>query len=251
MLRSTTRELLDLGVAGAYPKGGLIWWNTDYPNYFMFEAVPDYDYYVSVEYDTCVNVSLDDLIAKVAGRGLDFVSLPTRQDLDSWYWTKPHLGAYARDDIRASLNCIAIYSNRAMRLLLARRRAMTLDLAAGRIGFWPGNEVFSATEISRAGYRTASLDEFGDASGYEWHPPHLEDDLPYLSDRAFLHPVLDQPRFIKSLLKFEFDLSSYFFPSSPLRQKLSRFPAAAYVPHMPGAFRDQAMVKLRQALGSL
>lgn len=251
MLRSTTRELLALGLADAYPKGGLIWWNTDYPNYFMFEAEPDYDYYVSVEYDTDVNLSLDELVAEVARRQLDFVSLPIRQDLDHWYWTKPHLGAYSRDAIRASLNCIAIYSNRAIRLLLARRQAMTIEYAAGRLAFWPGNEVFSATEISLAGYRSASLEEFGDASLYEWHPPHLEDDLPYLGDRDFLHPVLDQPRFIKSLLKFEFDLSSYFFPSSPLRQKLSRFPAAAYVPHMAGAFRDQAMVKLRQAFGSL
>ena len=63
--------------------------------------------------------------------------------------------------------------------------------------------------------------------------------------------VLDQPRYIASVLKYEFDLSSYFVPGSPLRRQLARFPARDYVPQMPGAFRRQVMVKLRQALGSV
>jgi hypothetical protein len=251
VIRTSAQDLVGLGLADAFGKGGLIWWNTDYPNYKIFIDQPDYDYYVFGEYDTCVNRPLEALVAEVAARGLDLVTLPTRQDLDSWYWTKFHEAAYPRAEIRGSLNCFAIFSRRAMQVLLARRRAMALDYAAGRLSFWPGNEVFVPTEIARAGMNSASLSEFGDASAYEWHPPHLEDDLPKLDRHIFLHPVLDEPRFIQSVLKFEFDLSSYFVRSSPLRRQLARFPARSYVPQMPGAFRRQVTVKLRQALGHI
>lgn len=251
VLRTTNTSLIGMGFANAFGKGGLIWWNTDYPNYVLYEHDPTYDYYIFVEYDTCINMPVDALIAEVAARGVDYVGLPNRQDLGKWYWTPFHEKAYARDDIRGGLNCIAIFSNRAMRLLLDRRRDMARQYEAGTLRFWPGNEVFIPTEIGLAGLKAASIEEFGDASQYEWHPPHLEDDLDTLQHRTFLHPVLDRRRYIQSVLKFEFDLSSYFASSSKLRRQLSRFPPGDYVPLMPGAFRRQIMVKVRQALGHI
>ncbi len=251
VIRTRNAELLELGLANAFGKGGLIWWNTDYPNYLFYTLHSDYRYYMFVEYDSCVNIDIDEFLADIAKRQCDFVALPTRQPKQSWYWTKFHEAVYSFDEIRGSLNCISVYSNRALRQLFDRRRDMTLEHSAGRLTFWPGNEVFIATEIARAGYSSASLEEFGDASGYEWHPPHLEDDLPDRTHLAFLHPVLDRSRFIQSILKFEFDLSSYFFASSPLRQQLAQFPASSYLPHLPGAFRRQLMVKLRQSLGAI
>ena len=250
VIRTTAAELLGLGLAGAYPKGGLIWWNTDYPNILAFLRLPAHPHYVFVEYDSCITMDIDVLVARVAEEGSDFVALPTRQDQASWYWTKPHERTYPLAEMGRSLNCICILSHRGMALLAERRRAMTIEHEAGRVPFWPGNEVFCATEILRAGYRFTSLERFGDASRYEWHPPILEADLTTTTG-DFLHPVLDQARYIASVLKFEFDLSSYFDRRSPLRRTLSRFPAAAYVPRMPGAFRRQLMVKVRQALGAI
>ena len=186
-----------------------------------------------------------------AGYGYDFVSLPTRQPKQSWYWTKFHTAVYPVESIQGSLNCISVYSNRAMQHLFKRRLEMTQAYQAGDLKFWPGNEVFVATEMALAGYRCASLEAFGDASHYEWHPPILEDDLEQHASATFLHPVLDTDRFIASTLKFEFDLSAYFFANSPLRRTLARFPARRYLRHLPGAFRRQAMVKLRQSLGAI
>jgi hypothetical protein len=250
VIRTTNSELLQLGLANAYGKGGLIWWNTDYPNYLAADRLPEYDYYLFVEYDSCANLDIDSFVEAIAANGADAVALPTRQAKSSWYWTKFHERVYSYEEICGSLNCISVFSARAMQLLLARRRAHTIEHNAGRLRFWPGNEVFIATEINRAGYKFASLEEFGDATQYEWHPPILEDDL-YEQTGTFLHPVLDRPRYIASLLKFEFDLSSYFISSSPLRRQLARFPARDYLPHMPAAFRRQVLVKLRQALGAI
>lgn len=250
VIRTTNAEILALGLANAFGKGGLLWWNTDYPNYLAFQKLPPYDYYAFAEYDTCVNLDIDVLIATLGDRGVDFLSQPTRQDKDTWYWTKFHEAVYPRAEMQGSLNCFSVFSRRAMQVLMDRRIAASREHAAGRMTFWPGNEVFVATEVARAGLVSASLEGYGDARKYEWHPPILEDDLA-ATPGVFLHPVLDRKRYIASVLKFEFDLSSYFFASSPLRRELGRFPARDYLPLMPGAFRRQMMVKVRQKMGAI
>jgi len=251
VIRTNNAQILALGLADAFGKGGLIWWNTDYPQYLYYLSNPHYKYYMFVEYDSCAQIDIDGFISSVEADGYDFVTLPTRQPKHSWYWTKFHTAVYPVDYIQGSLNCISVYSNRAMHQLFKRRLEMTRAYQAGDLKFWPGNEVFVATEMALAAYRCASLEEFGDASRYEWHSPILEDDLAQHADAAFLHPVLDADRFIISTLKFEFDLSSYFFANSPLRRTLARFPVQRYLRHLPGAFRRQMMVKLRQSLGAI
>lgn len=250
VIRTTNAELISLGLADAYGKGGLIWWNTDYPNYLARLRLPGYTHYVFFEYDACINLDLDNLVAQLAADGVDLLALRTRHEIATWYWTQFHTSVYPRDEIRGSLNCISVWSARAVDQLFERRRQQGRERAAGQLKFWPNNEVFVATEIARAGYRFASLEQYGDASDYEWHPPILEDDLPQHTG-AFLHPVLDRPRYIASILKFEFDLSSYFVPNSPLRRELARFPARDYVRRMPAAFCWQVMVKLRQKMGAV
>ena len=110
------------------------------------------------------------------------------------------------------------------------------------------NEVFVASEIARAGYRAASLAEFGDVDHYEWHPPTLEDDL--VDDgRSFVHPVLDRPRYIASVLRYEFDLSQYVTPRSRLYTDLGRFPVRSYLPQVPAAFVRAVRTKVDTARG--
>ena len=250
VIRTTNAEILSLGLADAYGKGGLLWWNTDYPNYLAAERLPRQDYYVFAEYDCCVRCDIDDLVAQLARDGVDLLTQPTRQDKESWYWTRFHEAVYPFEAIRGSLNCFCVMSHRALTGLLERRRAHAAEHAAGRLGFWPGNEVFVATEAAQAGYRVAALEEYGSAIRYEWHPPILEDDLPGCPG-TFLHPVLDRPRYIASVLKFTFDLSSYFARTSPLRRDLARFPVRDYLPLMPQAFYRQVRTKIRQAMGSI
>ncbi len=251
VMRITEHQILALGLADAFPKGSLLWWNTDYPNYLCHERLDPYAYYMFVEYDSCARIDVDSFIAEVAARECDFVTLPIRQSRQSWYWTKFHRPVYDEAAICGSLNCISVYSARALRHLLQRRREMTALHHAGQLAFWPGNEVFVATEMMLAGFRCASLEDFGNAESYEWHPPILEADLPLHDKAVFLHPVLDPPRYIRSVLKFEFDLSSYFVAASPLRRQLARFPPRLYLQLLPGAFHRQVMVKLRQALGAV
>ena len=166
VVRLTTEKLVAMGLADASPRGNLIWWNTDYPNYYLRREADAFDYYVFVEYDAAVLAPLDDVVAEVAARELDFVTLPTREDRVEWHWTRLHEQVYPGDALKRSLNCVSVFSARAVDLLLARRLEMTAEYHDGRLAFWPMNEVFVASEMARAGYRTASLAEFGDVGRY-------------------------------------------------------------------------------------
>ena len=243
VLRFTNADLIALGLADRAERGSLIWWNTDYPHYLFLDRYPDYDYYVFCEYDTVVNGHGDDLLAAVAAAGADFVALPTRTAKADWMWTRYHIRTYGYDAIAGSLNCVSIFSRRALEVLRDRRIEMSRQAEAGQVPFWPLNEVFLATEVKRAGLRMVSLDEFGDTSGFEWFPPLLESDLDAHRHLTFLHPVLDPPRYVDSLLRFS-PLASFVSRRGRLGQALQRFPE--FRSRLPAAFIRRAITRMRE-----
>ena len=220
-------DLLRLGLANRFEKGSLIWWNADYPAYAFRQAYPEYDYYVLAEYDSLVRAPLAPMVREVARRGLDFVAAPITPPLPNWFWWPWARQVYGADELQASLNCISFYSNRTLAMLFERRLAMARDPA---IRHWPISEAFVATEVARAGHASAPLAMLGDDSAYAWFPPILEDDLDALEGEMFVHPVLDEPRFLKSMLANGRRWRDYWSRSSPLRTRLSRLPEESYAP---------------------
>ncbi len=225
---STTNDgLLALGLANRFEKGSLIWWNADYPAYAFHRAYPGYDYYVFVEYDSLVRHPLAPMVREVARRQLDFVAAPIPSPLTSWFWFPYARHAYGADELRATLNCISFYSARALEMLFERRMEMARD---PRVRSWPISEAFVATEIERAGYAAAPLSMLGDDGAYDWFPPVLEQDLDALDAGVFVHPVLDEPRYLKSVLTNGGHWRDYFDASSALHRRLSRLPRESYAP---------------------
>ncbi len=225
-------DLLELGLANRFEKGSLIWWNADYPAYAFRQAHPQYDYYVMVEYDSAVRAPLAPMVREVARRGLDFVAAPIAPPLAGWFWWPWARQAYGAEELRASLNCISFYSNRTLAMLFKRRLAMAHDSA---IRHWPISEAFVATEVERAGHAAAPLGLLGGDGAYDWFPPVLEADLDALAGEVFVHPVLDEPRFLRSVLANGSHWRDYFVPASPLRTRLSRLPRESYAPQLAGA----------------
>ena len=249
VLRCTQRDMVALGLADRFERGSLIWWCTDYPNHLFVDRHPDYDFYLFVEYDTVIQRDLDGLVEDAAARQADLVALPTRTPKERWMWTRFHLPTYGFDELTGSLNCICLVSNRCAHMLFRRRREMSVQPQTAP--FWPGNEVFIATETRRAGMNFVPLQTFGDVDGFEWHPPHLEDDVDRYPERMFLHPVLDRARYIGSLLKFEPSLPGYLLPRSKLRQELARFPDAEYRRLLLPAFGRRLRMRARERLQSV
>ena len=227
ILVTTDASLLAMGLANRFEKGSLIWWNNDYPQYAFYRQHPDYDFYVFVEYDSLVGQPLAPMIRAAAARGLDFAAAPIDAPLKNWFWWPYARQTYTEGELRATLNCVCLLSNRALRLLFARRLNMGGDRS---VRWWPLSEAFVATEITRAGYAFAPLGEFGDDRAYDWFPPFLEEDVAQLEGAVFIHPVLDPPRYLASLLRYGGSWRDYFNRSSQLRQRLARLPHNAYAP---------------------
>lgn len=224
---TTNDNLLALGLANRFEKGSLIWWNADYPAYAFHQTHPEYDYYVFVEYDSLVRAPLAPMMREMARRHLDFIAAPIPLPLSTWFWWPYARQTYGAHELRATLNCISFYSNRTLALLFERRLAMASD---PRVKKWPISEAFVATEIERAGYATAPLSMLGDDRAYDWFPPLLEDDIDTLDAGTFVHPVLDEPHYLKSILTNGGHWRDYFVASSPLRKRLSRLPKESYAP---------------------
>lgn len=232
VIRTTNAQLVGFGLANRFEVGSLIWWNADYPHYQFKDQHPDYDYYVFVEYDAVVYGGISYIVERAAALTADLVTLPIRMPKHEWFWTRFHQQAYLLAELQGSLNCVAVFSNRALTMLERRRREMAVGKTTR---YWPSSEVFIATEIGRAGYISQSLAEFGNVNNFDWFPPMLEANLPEEAEHAFFHPVLDEQRYIASLLKSTLKVRSFFYPHSDMRRRLAQFPREDYIPLLPAA----------------
>ena len=245
LFRSTNADLLATGLPDRAETGSLVWWNNDYPQYTFYQKHPDYDYYVFVEYDSAIRKPIADIVADIAARRIDFVAGPLPCAIKEWFWWDYTRQAYPDSEVRASINCVSVLSNRALHLLFRRRMEMGAD---PHVRLWPISEAFVATEIERAGYSFALLDQFGDDGAYNWFPPILEQDLGKLDGNVFLHPILDERRYIASVLNQGQTRRDYFNPGSELRQRLSRFPSEAYQSLLAPTYRRRRRIVLMEKL---
>ncbi len=219
-------DLTRLNLARVTTHGSIIWYNTDYPNYVAFDQLEAFDYYVCIEYDACVTLDLSRLVEDLARDGVDYLGFPIRKSSQDWPWYELHRESYG-DEMLVYLSCLGVFSHRAMALLLRRRQEMAQLFAEKKLQFWPNNEAFIPNEIHNAGMRLASLEDYGDVSGYDWWPPCEEHDLVQVQSGAFTHPVLAGMRYARSVVHHEPSLWSFFNPASALHRRLRDIPVRA------------------------
>jgi hypothetical protein len=189
---------------------------------------------------------LDLLVSQMHADGIDYLGLPLRKKVSDWPWIESHSPIYKREEIRLALSCFAIFSRRAMRFLRKRRCAMSASFASGEVPFWPNNEAFIPTEIELAGLKAASIADYGNTDAFDWWPPSFELDVASAKADHFLHPVLDQSRYIKSLVHHWPNILSLLRPASGLRKKLRRFPPNAYWPVLIRELKERLSDRLQQ-----
>ncbi len=250
VVRVTTAEMSKLGLP---PRGAnaldwvgdyaLTWFNGDYALYAFLRAQPEYRYYVQLEYDVVLNADLDALVARCSEKETDFVGLTRGEPVDVWAWRHTCIDAYAGSQIRYKLICFCVFSHRALQHLFTRRLALAEHLRPEQA--WPFCEGFVATEVELAGMNSHELAEFLDVSAYNTWPPTLETDLPGLADKQVIHPVLDQPRYVASMLKYKIGLLGYLNPTSLFHRKLRRLPLPLYVQTLASTFASKAQRTFR------
>lgn len=209
--------------------GGMVWYNVDYPLYYFKCLYNDYNYYVMIEYDVVINIPLDHVIARAFKSGRDLVGLTKGDPFGSWWFRSTCLEVYSEADVRKMLLPIGIFSSRAVEYLFERRIQMSDMLRRGAINSWPHCEAFIPTELTLAGFDVDELVNYGSTNHYSHQPAYLEQDAALLQNEAFVHPVLDTPRYIESVIKYEWKPERFFLPSSDIRNKLSRFHLREYM----------------------
>ena len=119
------------------------------------------------------------------------------------------------------LNAISLHSKRSVEFLFQRRQDLARRYKAGDIANWPYSEAFIATEMHNNGFVVRQLGDFGKVDNYNWWPPSHERDLPSLQGQDFVHPVLDEGKYVASCLRYA-SLRSYFLRNGQLRRLLAR-----------------------------
>jgi hypothetical protein len=246
VVRVTAAGLLDMGFAAA-GEGNLLWFNGDYPLYRFLQLHGDYDYYLQLEYDVVINTDIDALMAVIAADGVDYVGLTKGEATPDWPWLGTCTDAYSLGEIRHQLICVALFSARALRHLWARRLVLSAAYERGDIKAWPMCEGFIATELAKTDMICRELSDYGDTACYDHWPPYLEADLGRLGAHRFVHPVLDDERYIASLLKYHVGLSGFLNPASLFHRKLRRLPTRRYVTALRDSFASKAARTVRNA----
>ena len=244
VVRLAEQDVIDMGFPRA-GTGNMLWFNGDYPLYYFFKQHGSYDYYLQLEYDVVLNTSVDRLVSRAAADGVDFIGLTKGEPVQEWYWLSTFRDFYDLTDVQYKLICISLFSRGAMQALAARRLAMAGRLQRSEVQAWPFCEGFIATEMERDDFVSAELSQYVNTDTYDSWPPFVESDLSHMTDHPVIHPVLDQERYISSLLKFKVGLAGYMNVNSLFHRKLRRLPVAIYLKTLVQTFAQKAVRDMR------
>jgi hypothetical protein len=239
VVRVTESDVLDMGFVRA-GEGSLLWFNGDYPLYHFLKLHPGYTHVLQLEYDAVLNVDIGGLMRRMRADNIDFIGLTKGEPAEEWFWRTSCAPLYDAATLRHQLICVSAFSARALQLLWQRRLEHARLWRGGLLKVWPMCEAFIATELAEAGLNVAELSSFGDTGAYDHWPPYLEADLPTLASHVFIHPVLDQNRYISSMLKYKVGLSGYLHLDSLFHRKLRRLPAGVYLRALVTTFAGKA-----------
>lgn len=243
----TNPAIESLGLADA-KSGNFLWYNGDYPLYFFYDRHPEYDYYVMSEYDVTVNGSIDSIVDEVAQAGAGLLALAKGETTEDKIVSC--LDVYPREEAQKRLICIAVFSREAVRALFDKRIELSREYAAGRIRRWPFCENFIPAELRRRGFKLMELTDFGSTENYDWWPPVLERDLDDLQHQIFIHPVLDDRRYVDSALRI-WRIHDLFDARSPLLRRLRKVPFGVYGPPLATAVRRRLAGAVDRRLGPI
>jgi hypothetical protein len=243
VIRATERDMERLEVV-LHPPGKVLWYNADYPLYYFYLEHNSYDYYLMCEYDAVLNIDIDEFIRIAERDRVDYVGFPLADSFSRWPWRKTCDGVYPESfTLYNWLNAISLHSRRSVEFLLQRRQILARRYKISDITNWPYAEAFIPTEMQNNGFVVRKLGDFGSVEKYNWWPPNHENDLPSLQDQAFLHPVLDERKYVASCVRHG-RLRSYFPRDGQLRRLLERSSPLSVMPE----FFMECIRRLRRRL---
>jgi hypothetical protein len=193
-------KVKELGLPIVYDKT-LFCHNLDYLYIFFYVNNPVYDYYVFLDYPVLVKIDVDALVERASCDGVGLIAQPIDVTLETWVYTKPHASVYETAALQGALLPMVVLSNAALACLVRRRLDLAQHYARQPDFFWPFCEAFVPTELKLAGFKASPLSDYGSVDLYSWWPPTLDSALPVARQEGFVHPFLDERRYIRTLLQ--------------------------------------------------
>jgi hypothetical protein len=245
----TVEQVTALGLSdgGAHR---MLWYNGDYPLYYFFNTHRDYRYYVMIEYDVAINGNIDGMVDHADRHGIGLMALTKGEAVVEWPHTESCLDVYDLGDVKKRLICFSIFSREAVEALFERRLALSRLYSEGRLQRWPFCEGFIPTELAHRGFKLAEISIFGSTELYDWQPPIVETDLTRLRHHAFVHPVLDQRRYLDATMRSDWRLWDILNPTTDFSRRLRRVPARMYARPLAGAVRRRLANAVRARFGA-
>jgi len=192
-----------LGLRDFLPKK-LLWYSGDYAFYFFYDAHPEYDLYVMVEYDVhFTDRALDDFYRYILENEADFYGVYLQEANEGWLWRRA--AEVFNDKVYQVFGPIVGLSNRAVARLYMKRIEQGRMVATGKVeDVWVNCEAFMPTEAIAAGFKALSLDE-----GLNIRQTHFNTSrlmcLETLSREGdgdeISHPVLPRAAYVVKLLR--------------------------------------------------
>ena len=165
------------------------WYHRDYALHVFFKLYPQYEYYVSSEYDAAIGRDLDQMIAEFSENSIDFSALPNEEAIEDWPWTRTCEGSYDRLSLKNWWLNIFIISNAGERVLFEARLAEVRQFKDGMISEMPFSEAAVPTILSLNGRSLVPLSLFGTTDSFGWDRWVSEEQLTDMGEDAFVHPV--------------------------------------------------------------
>lgn len=213
-----TADFSDYGLPNI-PIDRVLWWNADYVLYAARRALPEYDYYIMLEYDVFLNCDVDRMIAQCHENKVDFVAQYIRRIGPNEHWSSKSASEMGTDLWWAFIPFI-IVSGRAVDALLQTRQTLAAALAAGQISNWPYCEPFLPTAVAqRPDFTSWPLDRFVDSKLLRFRPILSARDPRLRNAEIVAHPVMSGARFIKAFIAHN-PPGSHYMPDGRLRAEL-------------------------------
>jgi len=211
-------DFAPIGLADESGGGNLLWYNGDYPLYRFLVVHPDYDIYVMVEFDVVATRSLAEIGRIAHAQAIDLIAHSIVPAPAEWPWHATGRSLYPA--VHRALIPLLFLSHRALAHLFERRLDLSRRFRAREIAAWPYCEAFVPSEIVGAGrFNVRELAEFGDCSRLDWWPPMLDREAAAVQHPAFMHPVLDQRRYVDAWRRSPlYRPLDYIDPRSDLRR---------------------------------
>jgi hypothetical protein len=207
VLSHNTELCARLGLVESIHNAPLLWYFGDYALYCAHHYIPDYDYYIMIEYDVAFvrgNVyALESLISQLGDARHDLVATFFRRAVPDWVWSKT-CGNWFRD-VYGIFFPLVVLSKRALQYLYDWRKCEAANPSES--GPYVFCEAFVPSALMAAGeYRCADLNQVlpgsWDHKSFRCEPAMLLGALPALGQGIEVaHPVYSEHEYLRSELR--------------------------------------------------